>query len=169
MRNLHPGGDEGLQLPHKDVCGCAVRQGNHCEEPVWVDVLEVFPGGCNQPARECVCVDVVDRAQFRVVKVVRVPRLWWSWGVGGGMVSRFWSGVVPVGRGALGWCQGVPHARSPWRALISGAANRRQRWAMSHRISEGPRSLSFLRPLPGRPRRAPVVAARPPRPGSLVA
>ena len=46
IRDLCPGGNERLELPHKDVAYCGVRQGDHGEEPVRVDVLEVFPEGC---------------------------------------------------------------------------------------------------------------------------
>ena len=46
-----------------------------------------------------------------------------------------------------------------------GTSDRTLRWAVSHRISEGRGSLSFLRQLLGRSRRAPVLAVRPPRPG----
>ena len=57
-----------------------MQQGDHCEEPVWFDVLEVFLESCHQPAQGCVGVDVVDCPQFRFVKEVRVPPLWWSGG-----------------------------------------------------------------------------------------
>ena len=29
VRHLHPGGDQRLELPHGDVCGCGVRQVDH--------------------------------------------------------------------------------------------------------------------------------------------
>ena len=140
VRDLRPGGDERPELPHTDVGCCGVRQRDYGKEPVRVDVLEVFPEGCHQPARGCGGVDVVDRPQFRVVKGVRVPPLWWPGGWGGA-----WSpGPGPVwcqlGRGAL-WCQGVPQARFSWRAPVAGAWNRMRRWAVSHRISEVRRSL----------------------------
>ena len=61
----------------------------------------------------------------------------------------------------MGWCQ----ARTTWRAPVPGASSRSRRRAVGHRTPEGQRSLSFLRPPPGRSRRAPVVAMRPPRPG----
>ena len=83
VRNLHLRADERLELPHRDVCGCGVRREDRGEEPVWVDVLEVFPEGCHQPARGCVGVDVVDCPQFRFLKEVRVPQLWLSGGWGG--------------------------------------------------------------------------------------
>ena len=67
--------DERLELPHKSVSCCGVWQGNHGEEPVWVDVLEVFPEGRHQSARGSVDVNAVKRPQFRVVKGVRVPPL----------------------------------------------------------------------------------------------
>ena len=46
VRDLCPGGDERLELPHKDFGCCGVRQGDHGEEPARVDVPEVFPEGC---------------------------------------------------------------------------------------------------------------------------
>ena len=42
VRDLCPGGDERLELPHKDFGCCGVRQGDHGEEPVRVDVLQVL-------------------------------------------------------------------------------------------------------------------------------
>ena len=60
-----------------------MRQGDHGEEPVWVNALEVSPEGCHQPARVCVGVDVVDCPQFLFIKEVRVPLLWRSGGCGG--------------------------------------------------------------------------------------
>ena len=48
--DLRPGGDERLELLHKDVGCSGVWQGDHAEEPVWFDVLEVFPEGCQQSA-----------------------------------------------------------------------------------------------------------------------
>ena len=83
VRDLHPGGDGCLELPHGDVCGFGVRQGDHGEEPVWVDVMEVSPEGCHQPAAGCVGLDVVDCPQFLSLKDLRVPPLWWSGGLGG--------------------------------------------------------------------------------------
>ena len=80
VRDLHPGGDKCLELPHGNVAGCGVRQGDHGEEPVLVDVLEVSPEGCHQPAWGCVGVDVVDCPQILSVNDVRVPPLWWSGG-----------------------------------------------------------------------------------------
>ena len=47
VRDLCPGGDERLELPHKDLDCCGVRQGDHGEEPARVDVLEVFQEGCH--------------------------------------------------------------------------------------------------------------------------
>ena len=90
-----------------------------------------------------------------------------AWGVGGE-----WSpGPGPVwcqsGRGALGWCQGVPQARSPGRAPV--LANRTWQWAVSHRISEGRRCLLFPCLLLGRTRLALVVAVRPSCPSGLAA
>ena len=60
-----------------------------------------------------------------------------------------------------------PRQVSLWRASVAGAFGGLRRWAVGHRTPEGPRSLSFLRPLLGCSRRAPVVAVHPPRPGSL--
>ena len=65
------------------------------------------------------------------------------------------------------WCQGVPQARTPWRAPVAGAPSRSWRRAVCQRIPEGRRSLSFLRPPLGRSRRAPVVAMCPPCFGGL--
>ena len=76
VRNLCPRGKERLELRHKDVGCCGMRQGGHGEELLRVDVLEAFPGGCQQPARGCGGVDAVDRPEFLVVKGVRVPSLW---------------------------------------------------------------------------------------------
>ena len=125
VRGLHSGGDERLELPHREVCGCGVRQGDHCEEPVWVDVLEEGPEGCHQPSRGCVGVDVVDRPQFRFVKGFRLPPFWWS----GGWEGAWSPDPGPVwcqsGRGALGRCQGVPQVRFPWRAPVEGATTGR--------------------------------------------
>ena len=83
VRDLHPGGDECLELPHGDVGGCGVRRGDPGEERVSVNVLEVSPEGCHQPARGCVGVDVVDCLHFLSVKDVGVPPLWVSGGWGG--------------------------------------------------------------------------------------
>ena len=105
VRELHPGADECLELVHGDVSGRRVRQADHGEELVWVDLLEVSPEGCHQPAWGCVGGDVVDCLQFLSVKEVRVPPLWWSSG-GGGMVFCSWSGVVPVGEGCPGAVSG---------------------------------------------------------------
>ena len=80
VRDLHPGTDKCVELPYGDVSGCGVRQWDHGKEPVRVDVLEVSPEGCHLPAWGCVGVDVVDCPQFRFVKEVRVPPLWWSAG-----------------------------------------------------------------------------------------
>ena len=49
--DLHPRGDERLKLPHGDVGGCGVRQGDHAKEPVCVDVLDLSPEGCHRPSR----------------------------------------------------------------------------------------------------------------------
>ena len=45
VRDLCPGGDERLELPHKDFGCCGVWQGDHGEELARVNVLEVFPEG----------------------------------------------------------------------------------------------------------------------------
>ena len=80
VHDLCPGDDERLELPHKDVGCCGVRQGDHGEEPVRVDVREVFPEGCYQPARVCGGVDAVERPQLCVAKRVLAPPLRWSGG-----------------------------------------------------------------------------------------
>ena len=51
--DLCPGGDECLELPHKDFGCCGVWQGDHGEGPVRGNVTEVFPEGCHQLARGC--------------------------------------------------------------------------------------------------------------------
>ena len=73
--DLCPRGDERLELPHKDFSCCGVWQGDHGEEPVRVDVTEVFPEGCHQLARGCGSVDAVERSQFCVVEGTRAPLL----------------------------------------------------------------------------------------------
>ena len=83
VRNLCPGGDERLELPHKDFGCCGVRQGDHGEEPARVDVLEVFRQGCHYLARGCGGVDAVERPQFRVVEGTGAPPLRWPGGSGG--------------------------------------------------------------------------------------
>ena len=65
------------------------------------------------------------------------------------------------------WFQGVPQARTPWRAPAAGAPSRSWRQAVGLRTPEGRSSLSFLHPPMGRSRRAPVVAMRPPCLGGL--
>ena len=47
VRGLCHGGDERLELSHKDFGCCGVWQGDHGEEPARVDVLEVFQEGCH--------------------------------------------------------------------------------------------------------------------------
>ena len=47
VRDLCPGGDERLEVPHKDFGCCGVWEGDHGEEPARVDVLEVIPEGCH--------------------------------------------------------------------------------------------------------------------------
>ena len=83
VEDLCPGGDERLELPHKDFGCCGVWQGDHGEEPVGVDVTEVFLEGCHQLARGCGSVDAVERSQFRVVEGTRAPLLRRSGGWGG--------------------------------------------------------------------------------------
>ena len=83
VRDLCPGGDERLELWHKDL-GCrGMWQGDYGEKPVRVDVTEVFPEGGHQLARGRGSVDVVERLQFRVVEGIRAPLLWRSGGRGG--------------------------------------------------------------------------------------
>ena len=74
-----------------------------------------------------------------------------------------------LGSGSLGRCQGVPQVRSRWRAPVAGTSDRTRRWAGGHQTPEGQRPLSFLRPLPGRLRRAPAVVVHPRRPGGSAA
>ena len=86
-------------------------------------------GGCRRPP------SVLRRQRGPCSSVVVVS------GVGGA-----WSpGPRPVwcqpGTGALGWCQGVPPLRSPWKAPVAGASNRTPPGAVSHPISDGQRSL----------------------------
>ena len=81
--DLCPGNDEPLELPHKDSGCCGVWQGDHGEEPVRVNVTEVFPEGCHQLARGCGSVDAVERSQFRVVEGTRAPLLRQPGGRGG--------------------------------------------------------------------------------------
>ena len=45
--DLCPGGEERLELPHKELDCCGVRQGDDGKEPAQVDVSEVFPEGCH--------------------------------------------------------------------------------------------------------------------------
>ena len=76
VRDLCPGGDERLELSHKDL-GCrGMWQGDYGEKPVRVDATEVFPEGGHQLARGRGSVDVVERLQFRVVEGTRAPLLW---------------------------------------------------------------------------------------------
>ena len=83
VRDLCPGGDERLELSHKDL-GCrGMSQGDYGEKPVRDDVTEVFPEGGHQLARGRGSVDVVERPQFRFVEGTRAPLLWWSGGRGG--------------------------------------------------------------------------------------
>ena len=83
VRDLCPGGDERLELSHKDL-GCrGMWQGDYGEKPVPVDVTEVFPEGGHQVARGRGSVDVVERPQFRFVEGIRTPLLWRSGGRGG--------------------------------------------------------------------------------------
>ena len=83
VRDLCPGGDERLELSHKDL-GCrGMWQGDYGGKPVRVDVTEVFPEGGHQLARGRGSVDVVERPQFRFVQGTRAPLLWRSGGRGG--------------------------------------------------------------------------------------
>ena len=165
VQDLCPGGDERLELPNKDFGCCGVRRGDHGEEPVRVDVLEVFPEGCHQLARGCGSVEAVERPQFRIVEGTRAPSLRWPGGWGGhGLPVLVRRGAR---RGALGWCQGVPLVHTPWRVPVAGASSRSWWRAAGHQTGEGRRSPSFLRLPLGRSRCVPVVATRPPRPGSL--
>ena len=83
LGDLCPGGDERLELPHKDFGCCGVWQGDHGKEPVRDDVTGLFPEGCHQLARGCGSVDAVERSQFRVVKGTPAPLLRWPGGRGG--------------------------------------------------------------------------------------
>ena len=80
--DLLPGADERLGLPHKDSGCCGVWQGDHGEEPVRVDVTEVFPEGCHQLAGGRGSVDTVQRSQLRVVEGTRASLLRRSGGWG---------------------------------------------------------------------------------------
>ena len=95
VRDLHPGGGERLELLHKDVGCCGVRQGDGGEEPVRVEVLEVFPEGCHQPSRGSVflCCGGLE--------------------CGGGMVSQSWSGVASAREGCPGVMLGCPTGTFP--------------------------------------------------------
>ena len=77
-----PRGDERQELPHQEFGFCGVWQEDHGEEPVRVDVMEVFPEGCHHLARGCGSVDAVERPQFRVVEGTRAPLLRRSGGWG---------------------------------------------------------------------------------------
>ena len=106
VRDLCPGGDERLELSHKDL-GCqGMWQGDYGEKPVRVDVTEVFPEGGHQLARGRGSVDVVERLQFRVVEGIRAPLLWRS----GGLI---WFGSRPV-PDALAHGQHSPLCRHDW-------------------------------------------------------
>ena len=56
---------------------------DHGEEPVRVDVTELFPEDCHQLARGRGSVNAVERPQFRVVEKTRAPLLrrsgGWGW------------------------------------------------------------------------------------------
>ena len=106
--DLHPGCDECLELPHRDVGGCGMRQGDHGKDPVWDDILEVSPEGGHQLAWGCVGVDVVDCLQFLPLKGVGVALLWWSggWGcVGVDVVDCLQFLPIKGVRVPLLWCQ----------------------------------------------------------------
>ena len=87
-------------------------QGDHGEEPVRVDVTEVFLEGCHQFARGCGSVDAVERSQFCVVEGTGAPPLPWPGG-GGGMVTRSWFGVALVGEGCREAMPGCPPGAYP--------------------------------------------------------
>ena len=106
-----PGADKRLELQHKDVGCCGVQQGDHCEEPVRVDVLEVFREGCHQPAGGCGGVDAVERPQRRQRGPVFLRCV--CRGGGGGMFSQSLSGVAPVGEGCPGVVPGCPPGTFP--------------------------------------------------------
>ena len=91
VRDLCPGGDERLELSHKDL-GCrGMWQGDYGEKPVRVDATGVARGRGS--------VDVVERLQFHVVEGTRAPLLWRSGGPGGhghlvlGQFRVSWGGV----------------------------------------------------------------------------
>ena len=83
VRDLCPGGDERLELLHKDLGRRGMWQGDYGKKPVRVDVTEVFPEVGHQLARGRGGVDVVERPQFRLVEGTRAPLLWRSGGRGG--------------------------------------------------------------------------------------
>ena len=77
------GGDERLELSHKNLGCLGMWQGDYGEKPVRVHVTEVFPEGVHQLARGRGSVDVVERLQFRFCERTRAPLLWRSGGRGG--------------------------------------------------------------------------------------
>ena len=123
VRDLHPGGDKCLELPHGDVRGCSVRQGDDGEEPVWVEVQEPSPEGCHQPARGCVGVDVIDCPQFVFFKEVVLLPCGGLWG-GGGMVSWSWSRPVQVGERCPGVVSRCPIGTLPVEGSCCGDIGR---------------------------------------------
>ena len=126
-----------MELPHKDVGCCGMRQGDHGEEPVRVEVLEVFPEGCHQPAPGCGGVDAVKRPHFRVVKGVRVPPLRWSGGWGGNGLP------VPVRCGVSR--EGVPWGGArlfPGLFPVEGS----RCWGMEQAAAVGRESPDFWEP-----------------------
>ena len=98
--DLCPGGDERLELPHKDFRCCGVWQGDHCEEPVRIDVTEVFQEGCHQLPRGCGSVDAVERSQF--------PLCCGGRGGGGGMATQSWTSAALAGEGCREVVPGCP-------------------------------------------------------------
>ena len=168
VRDLRPGGDERLELSHKDL-GCrGMWQGDYGEKPVRVDVTEVFPEGGHQLARVRGSVDVVERLQFRVVEGIRAPLLWRSGGRGGhGDPVLVQCRVSRGGGGAVRWRPVVPQARTPWGVSVAGASSRAWRWAGGPRAPGGWRSLSSLCPPLVRSRHVPGAAMYPPWPGGF--
>ena len=82
-------------------------------------------------------MDVVDRPQFRFVKGVLVPPLWWSGGWGA-LVCWSWSGVVPVGE----VCPGVVPKCPPGTFPAAGS----RRWGVEQDAAAGGEPPEFLGP-----------------------
>ena len=83
FRDLCPGGDERLELSHKDLGCWGTWQGDYSQKPVRVDVTEVFPEGGHHLARGRGSVDVVERPQFPFIEGTHAPLLWRLGGRGG--------------------------------------------------------------------------------------